>query len=325
MKAFEGEGALKVDEVEYHGWRKAFRISNDTVELIVLSEAGPRILFYGFRGEPNEFHEVPEHAGKTGGADYRSYGGHRLWVSPEVERTYYPDNVPVSIQRHKNSFVFAAPVESSHPGTNLQKDVEIELDETTTHVTLTHRIRNLGKEATELAPWALSVMAEGGKAILPLPPKAPVSKDKLLPEGILALWSYTDLADRRWEIGSQYMQLHQSKNPTGRFKEQMVGIFNPSGWGAYFRRGHLFLKMAEVQRNAKYPDFGCNFELYTDPDSLELETLGPLCNLEPGQTAEHKEEWWLFKGIPAGDGDSWVDSVIRPVLDKTTHRPALGE
>jgi hypothetical protein len=315
MQQFHGASALKVDEVEYRGWKNALRIYNDTVELVVLTEVGPRILFFGFRGEPNEFHEVPEHAGKTGGEEFRSYGGHRLWVSPEVERTYYPDNFPVSIRRHNDVFGFAAPAESSRPGTNLQKDVEINLDKTGTHVSVTHRITNRGKEATEMAPWALSVMAEGGKAILPLPPKAPFNKDRLLPEGILALWSYTDLADPRWKIGSKYIQLRQDKNPTGQFKEQMTGIFNPSGWGVYYRQGHLFVKRAEVQRSAKYPDFGCNFELYTDPCFLELETLGPLRNLEPGQTVEHTEEWWLFKSISAGEDDTWVDSVILPILE----------
>ncbi len=315
MQEIAGASAPKADEVEYQGWKKAFRICNDTVQLIVLTEVGPRILFFGFLGGRNEFHEVPEHAGKGGDGTFRVYGGHRLWVSPEVERTYYPDNVPVSVRKHKDAFIFTAPPESAHPGTNLQKEIEIKLAGTGTHVSVTHRISNLGKEATEMAPWALSVMAGSGKAILPLPPRAPVAADRLLPEGVLALWCYTDLADPRWRIGTKYIQLHQGKNHACRFKEQMTGIYNPFGWGAYFRQGHLFVKRAEVRRNAKYPDFGCNFETYTDPYSLELETLGPLQNLEPGQTAEHTEEWWLFRDIPAGEDETWVDSVILPVVE----------
>ncbi len=315
MQEIAGASAPKADEVEYQGWKKAFRICNDTVQLIVLTEVGPRILFFGFLGGRNEFHEVPEHAGKGGDGTFRVYGGHRLWVSPEVERTYYPDNVPVSVRKHKDAFIFTAPPESAHPGTNLQKEIEIKLAGTGTHVSVTHRISNLGKEATEMAPWALSVMAGSGKAILPLPPRAPVAADRLLPEGVLALWCYTDLADPRWRIGTKYIQLHQGKNHACRFKEQMTGIYNPFGWGAYFRQGHLFVKRAEVRRNAKYPDFGCNFETYTDPYSLELETLGPLQNLEPGQTAEHTENWWLFRDIPGGEDETWVDSVILPVVE----------
>lgn len=188
-------------------------------------------------------------------------------------------------------------------------DREIEAD-------ATHRIRNIGREPTEMAPWALSVMAGGGKAVLPLPPRAPMSSDRLLPEGVLVLWSYRDLADPRWKIGTKYMQLQQTSNCAGPFKEQMGGIFNSSGWGSYFRRGHLFIKKAEVEKNAPYPDFGCNFELYTDMHSLEFETLGPLRKLNPGETAEHIERWWLFKDIESGDSESWIDSIILPAVDR---------
>lgn len=314
MQELAGVSTVKAEEVEHNGWKKAIRISNDTVQLVILTEVGPRILLFSFQGEHNEFHEVPEHAGKGGDQTFRVYGGHRLWVAPEIPRTYYPDNLPIAVRRHNDAFVFTAPPESQHPGTNLQKEIEIKLAETGAKVSVTHRIRNLGGEPTEMAPWALSVMAGGGTAILPLPPRAPMSPNRLLPEGVLALWSYTDLADPRWKIGTKYIQLHQAGNSASRFEEQMAGIFNPLGWGAYFRRGHLFIKKTEVDRNARYPDFGCNFELYTDPQSLELETLGPLRKLKPGDTAEHTEHWWLFKDIQAGESEIWVDTVVVPLV-----------
>jgi hypothetical protein len=311
VQGLTGISAVKAEEVEHVQWKKVLRICNDTVQLLVLTEVGPRILFFGFLGEENEFHEIPEHSGKGGDQTFRVYGGHRLWVSPEIPRTYYPDNVAVTVQRQNDTFVFTAPPESTPPGTNLQKEIEIKLPETGARVTVTHRIRNLGEEATELSLWALSVMAGGGTAILPLPPRAPMSPSKLLPEGVLALWSYTDLADPRWKIGTKYIQLQQSSTGRGKFTEQMGGIFNPFGWGAYFRRGHLFIKKAKVQA-AKYPDFGCNFEIYTDAHSLELETLGPLQYLKPGDTAEHTEQWGLFKGLQSGEDERWIDAVILP-------------
>lgn len=316
MQELAGVKTVKGEEVEHGNWKTAFRISNDTVQLIVSTEVGPRILLFGFVAEENEFHEIPEHSGKSGDQTFRVYGGHRLWVAPEIASTYYPDNLPVTVRRQPKAFVFTAPPESTPPGKNLQKEIEIDLAETGTRVTVTHRVRNLGSEPTEMAPWALSVMAGGGRAILPLPPRAPMAPETLLPQGVLALWSYTDLADPRWRIGTRYIQLLQAIKCSGAFQQQMGGIFNPLGWGAYFRRGHLFVKKAEVQAGAKYPDFGCNFEVYTDPDSLELETLGPLRNLEPGNTAEYAEQWWLFKDIDAGEDEKWIDSVILPAVQK---------
>lgn len=315
MEELAGLSTVKSEEVEHQGWKKAFRIHNDTVQLVVLTEVGPRILLFGFRGEENEFHEIAEHSGKGGDQTFRVYGGHRLWVAPEIPRTYYPDNVPVAVRRQNDAFVFTAPPESAPPGTNLQKELEIKLADTGARVTVIHRIRNVGREPTEMAPWALSVMAGGGRAILPLPPRAPMSTDRLLPEGIFALWCYTDLADPRWSIGTKYIQLQQASHSAGTFKQQMGGIFNPFGWGAYLRKGHLFIKKANVEKNSKYPDFGCNFELYTDRHSLELETLGPLRDLKPGDTAEHTEHWCLFKDIPTGEAESWIDSVILPAVE----------
>ncbi len=88
-----------LEPISYRGWNNAYRLSNGVVELVVTADVGPRILFYGFLNGKNLLHEVEEDAGKTGGSEFRLYGGHRLWVSPEVERTYYPDNTPVAVSR----------------------------------------------------------------------------------------------------------------------------------------------------------------------------------------------------------------------------------
>jgi hypothetical protein len=67
---------------------------------------------------------------------------------------------------------------------------------------------------------------------------------------------------------------------------------------------------------AKYPDSGCNFELYTDPGFLELESLAPLATLAPGQKAEHVEDWMLFDSIMAGNDEAWIDQTILPLVEK---------
>jgi hypothetical protein len=167
-------------------------------------------------------------------------------------------------------------------------------------------------------------MAPGGRAILPWPPRAPIGKDHLLPESVFAVWSYTDLADPRWRLGTKYVQLLADPKPTGRFKEQMGGVFAPAGWGAYFREGRLFVKTATPVPGAKYPDFGCNFELYTDPGFLELESLAPLVTLAPGQKAEHVEDWMLFDGIRVGNDDSWIDEAVFPLVEKMKAEISAG-
>jgi hypothetical protein len=305
-----------IERIGYSGWKNCWKFFNDAVELIVLADVGPRVIWYGLRGGENQLHEVEQDAGRIGSQEFRLYGGHRLWASPEVGRTYFPDNVAVTVSRQGNAARFTAPREHAPPGTKLQKEMEIELDPQGAGVRVTHRITNHDTAATELAVWAPTMMRAGGRAILPLPARHVMDKDHYLPVGVFGVWSYTDFADARWKLGTEFVQLTQAKNPNGRFREQMGGIFNVAGWGAYFRRGTVFVKRAPVIAGARYPDGGCNFELFTNPEFLELETLGPLVELKPGETAEHEERWCLFENVPDGDGEGWVRKVVVPRVGK---------
>lgn len=305
------------ERVSYRGWNNAYQLSNGVVELVVTADVGPRILFYGFRNGENQLHEVVEDAGMSGGSEFRLYGGHRLWVSPEVERTYYPDNARVAVSQHRNTVRFTAPPEDLPPGTKLQKELEIDLAATGSQVRITHRIRNHDERATTLAPWSPTMMRAGGRAILPLSPRIAMDKDHYLPVGVFGMWSFTDFADPRWVLGTSYIQLRQLANSSGRFKEQMGGIYNSAGWGAYFSRSDLFVKRAAVISGAGYPDFGCNFEVFTNPDFLELETLGPLVELQPGGAVEHVEQWWLFGRVTSGEDEEWIHATVVPLVEQT--------
>lgn len=298
-----------VEKISYRQWNNAYRIFNDTAELIVPADIGPRVIRYAFVGAGNIFHEVPEDAGLVGGNEFRLYGGHRLWAWPEIQRTYFPDNRPVAVSLNERATCFAAPVEDTCPGTKLQKEFEITLDEAGSEVTITHRIKNHGEAATELAIWCPTMMRTGGRAILPLPPRAAMDKDHYQSVGPLTLWSFTDLADPRWILGTEFVQLCQNSNPKGRFKEQMTGIYNPIGWGAYYSDGTLFVKHAAVLPGT-YPDFGCNFEIFTNSEFLELETLAPIVHLGPSESCCHTETWNLFRNVAPGQNEDWIRSTV---------------
>jgi hypothetical protein len=306
-----------LERIRYRGWNNGYKLSNGTIEMIVLADVGPRIISYGFCNEENEFYEVEQDSGLSGGREFRLYGGHRLWVSPEVERTYFPDNAPVTVSQQGAVTRFTARPEDAPPGTHLQKGMEIELAATGSHVRVTHRIANHDSCSTKLAPWAPTMMRPGGRAILPLSPRVAMDKDHYQPVGVFGLWSFTDFADPRWVLGTGFIQLRQLPATSGRFREQMGGIYNSSGWGAYYRNEHLFLKRAAVIGGAQYPDFGCNFEVFTNPDFLELETLGPVVELQPGDAVEHVEHWWLFANVPSGENDAWIDRAVVPLVKQT--------
>jgi hypothetical protein len=221
--------SITVKRVAYKGWKNCCRISNGKIELIVTTDVGPRVIRFGFVGGQNLFKEYPAQLGKRGGKKWRIYGGHRLWHAPEAEpRTYFPDNFPVAVEKRGSTVRFIQPVETT---TGIQKEIDIKLS-AGNRVELVHRLRNTGHWAVELAPWSVSVMAEGGTGIVPLPPRGTHPED-LLPGNALVIWLYTDMTDPRWTWGRKYILLKQDSTPT--VKPQKLGALVPDGWAGYAR------------------------------------------------------------------------------------------
>ena len=298
--------SLNVTKVSYKGWDNCYRISNDLIDLVVTTDVGPRIIRLGFVNDMNEFCEFADQMGVTGGDDWRIYGGHRFWHAPEVAgRTTAPDNSPIAFEQVGNLVRLVQPVEAR---TGMQKEIDILLDPDSPTVKVTHRMRNQNLWAVELAPWAVSVMDQGGVAILPLPPRRKHSED-LLPTNTLAYWAYTDLSDPRWTIGRSFILLRQDPSAA---TPQKAGLMAPAGWIAYARKNHLFVKRVAYQAGASYPDMGCSIEAYTSPEMLEVETLGPTVRIEPNATVEHVEDWSLFKNVPTPQSDQDVLTHVLP-------------
>jgi hypothetical protein len=308
------QATVGVEKVSYGGWPNCRRLSNGLVELVVTTDVGPRIIRFGFTGGENEFREDELTLGKMGGDEWRAYGGHRLWHAPEaMPRTYWGDNWPVRFEPHPG---FVRLIQPTEPTTGIEKELDIYLAAGAAHVEVTHRLRNKNCWAVELAPWALSVMAAGGTAIVPLPPRGP-HPEVLQPVNTLALWAYTDMSDPRWTWGRKYILLRQDAAATS---SQKAGAWVPDGWVAYARHSHLFVKTFNPAPGAPYPDLGCSTELFTNAQILELETLGPLVRLQPDAAVEHVEHWYLLRDVedPASDAD--VGQQVLPYVRKAMDR-----
>lgn len=298
-----------MEKINYHGWENCYRLTNAKLEMVVTTDVGPRIIRFGFIGEENQFQEFPEMLGKKGGSEWCMYGGHRLWHAPEHQpRTYYPDNQPVKIEAHDN---FTRIIQPDETTTRIQKELDIFLSDDKAEVKIIHRLRNHNLWAIEFAPWAISVMSPGGCAIIPLPPRGS-HQGNLLPENTFTLWAYTDLSDPRWTWARNYIMLRQDPDMS---QPQKIGVLNKNGWMAYLRNGHLFIKKFEYQQGSVYPDWGSSVETFTNDKFIELETLGPLKTVEPGEAVEHVETWFLIKNIPDIKKDTDIEQHIIPMIE----------
>ncbi len=296
---------IKIEKINYRGWEDCLRLSDDKLNLVVTTQVGPRIISLATRDGKNLLNEVEQDLGTRGGEEWKLYGGHRFWCAPESkEFTYAPDNFPVEYHFTENSVILTAPVEK----TGVQKVIQVSLVENMNSVNLVHTVVNRGTLPLTLAPWALTVMTRGGTAIIPHNLGLPA---ELLPTHSLSLWGYTRLEDPRWSWGNRYILLDQDPN---RQDPQKIGLRNQYRWAAYAVDNQLFVKKFAFDAQSNFPDYGCNFETYTNADILELESLAPLVTLAPGESTTHQETWEIYSGIPAPRCDADVDAWILPLI-----------
>jgi len=306
---------VKITKEKYGQFGNVINLTNGIIELKVTIDVGPRIIYFGFVGKDNIFFEDKEDAIGRDTKDmsiygennlWHIYGGHRLWSSPEISpRTYYPDNEPVDYEIIKNGVRVTPPQQK---WTNLQMSMDI-VFKGDKKVVVKHSIINAGAWDIELAPWALTVCKAGGIEYIPFPKRQP----ELLPNRNLGVWPYTNLQDKRVYLGKEFMSLQADPSVRGKVK---LGINNEEGYAMYFIDGDLFVLSYDTVVEGNYPDGGMSYETYTKGPMLEMETLGELKTLAPGEGTELVETWEMFDSIPLPKNEKELSALINKKITK---------
>ena len=304
---------VRLEKLAYGGWPNCLKLTDGKLELVVTLDVGPRVIRFGTVGGQNLFKEFLDQLGKTKGTEWLSFGGHRLWHAPEVAgRTYAPDFEPVDHLWDGATLILLSKRE---PTTSIAKKIAIRLEDGRVH--LKHSLVNENLWTVELAPWALSVMAGGGRALIPQEPFVEHGVS-FTPARPVVLWRFTRMNDPRFTWGDRLIQFRQDDKPPTK---QKFGLGNKQGWAAYELNSQLFLKTFAYHEGQTYPDQGCNCEFFTMPGFLEVETLGPLTKLEPGQGTDLEETWYLFDNVKLPQGQTSDDepallSALEPYLNE---------
>jgi len=281
-------------------------IGNDHIRVEYLAEAGLRVVRV-FVANPasseNFLAETPGVSWETPYGPYYLRGGHRLWHAPEgVPRSSIPEPRHLDVESYSDGVRLSQPPE---PETGIGKELEIRLAPDRPALRVVHRLRNDGLWPVGLAPWAISQLALGGVAILPQT-IGPVDPHSLRPNRCLVLWPYTRLTDPRVELHDDYWLVHgRPQRPPCK-----IGYLNRSGWVGYLRNGILLIKRFRPDEERPHPDSGCNVEVHCSDTCLELETLAPLCNLAPGRSATHVEQWELLTGVDSPTTVGGIRSMV---------------
>ena len=300
---------MSIETLSYMGLPNCLKLSNGSVDLIATTAVGPRILFYGPAGGSNVLAHFPDASKETALGTWKPYGGHRLWVWPEVfPATYAPDNDPVE---HKVEGDFGLTLRQPVDKAGMQKEMRITLSPKDTKVRLEQTVTSHNLWPIDIAAWAISVV-ETGTSIVPRVPFQ--SHDDYVPvTQPLALCAFTDLQDPRFTLGLKYLLL---RGDASRANSQKLGLRNKQEWCAHLVDNLLFVKRFTHDERAEYPDYGVNTEVYTEGRFQELELLGPHRVVATGESLTLVEEWHLFEGIDVVHPDNLdlLDAAIAPKI-----------
>ena len=241
---------------------------------------GPRLLGFRPRNGPELLVRLGPEVGLDSGAGrVRLRGGHRLWVAPEVpELTHLPDDTPCGVTFAAGRLAIHGPVD----GAGFTKEVAASV---TTHeaVVVDHRLTWSGPGSVTVAAWAITQVPLGGVAVLPIGgrPGGSFQADRSL-----VLWPYTDLSDPRLRFGAGTALVTAAPGP-----QLKVGSGPRPGRLGYLRDGWLFTKTVAPADDGAYADRQAVAQVFVNDAFCELESLGPLVRLEPGESVEHREVW----------------------------------
>jgi hypothetical protein len=283
-------------------------LENDYLKLEYL-ENSCRIVRLFPKDKENIFAELKREPVSTPFGDFYFRGGHRLWHAPEdMPRTYIPDNVGGEVSNIPKGVRIQMPTE---PWTNITKAIEIELNPEKPQVILRHELRNDSPWPIEFAPWALSMFKQGGVGIFPQP-IGNIDEFGLLSNRNLSLWPYMEINDPRLVLRDDFILVQATPSQT----PIKFGYYNSHGWMGYWINGTLFIKRFTSNPQVKYPDNGCNAESYCNHEFIELESLGELAWVEPGESVFHNELWEIYNSLE----ESFIPSEIQELVCELEQR-----
>jgi hypothetical protein len=257
-------------------------IENSFLRVDYLTTVGPRIIgLYAKQANLELLVQTPEIHWPTPHGEYYLYGGHRVWKAPEDSFYNCPED-HVTVITEEDRVMLRSSIDAS----GLQKEISFCLDEN--RVQLTHQITWHGQEPIELAPWTITQLPLGGMAILPQSDLTAGS----MPTRSLAVWPYASVADPRLELHDDLILVYGSADQ----KYFKAGSYDPFGWAAYLLDKVLFVKRFPVSDFRELPDLGSNVEVFVWDSYIELETLGKLTWLNPGESVTFEETWEVMAG-----------------------------
>lgn len=279
---------MKFTKTKFSG-HDAIEISTKKLKILIVTDCGPRIAFFGKIDGENLLFWDDENRGRN---DWKLRGGHRVWVArpgaDEAEETYFADNNPCEIITDHDSITVLGAVDAT---IKTQRGIKITiLDDN--KLAVDNIVTNKSDMLYSGHVWALTCTNPNPE------------RQYGIPLGDDSAWDcFKMVYYRRWggehtgQVNDPQISLIQDMlliNPQGIETKRMVEA--PFGVIAMDApdQNTTFIKKVAYDAQAKYP-LGCNFAFYIGPENfmVELESMGPEVTLKPDSTTIWRETWTL--------------------------------
>ncbi len=265
-------------------------LRNSFVRLDVVPELGGKIMGYEALGLQILWHNS-SHEGEIEifqqndiAQEFINVGGAKVWPAPQDKWGGPPDKIldgsPYISSSDGKTITVTSPEDNGDDRTGIQYKHRYYLRPSSTIVDLNLSMTNITKRTIEWALWHLATV--------------PVDR---------AFTTYVPVDDGNWNVLSgdkdnpQWLGVEEGIFRARYDKrEGKVGMKVREGWAAWHdaENNIAFGMMFPVHENTEYPHGSDNFEIWTNnPETayMELEVLGPIANLAPGESASLDVTW----------------------------------
>lgn len=285
------EGVSKVKILNYED---CIQLKNETTRVVLGHHSGGRLLVYENNGknvlflDPKESEWDPDDPKKS-----KQHSAGRFDVGPEYIKPR-SDSTWVGMWSAEATGDHQARMTSKlDPKTKIQVTRDFKLAKDSTRLTVTQTVENKSDKPVRQCYWSRTFAIHGGVAVVPCDPSQSV-----LPN----LYYFSQ---------NRYLLNFKPEDPAIRRVKNFIVVDGPAaysktgfdaaaGWAAYqTRTNQLFVKRFPTSASSKYGDPGAaNFALwYPKKDKLpacEIEPIGPMVTLKPGDRASFSVNWWLL-------------------------------
>ena len=280
-----------ISREEYYGWTNAMVMRSDNAEVVVVPEIG-RVMSFRLAGGENVFWDDPSLYGKPvnpEAAEWINFGGDKSWPAPEADwgrytgrKEWHPppafDAAPVDVRVDGRELILTSPVD---PYYGIQVTRRLALARGEPKLTITTTYERVAGAPAKVGVWVISQFKDPVAVYVPLREKSLFSN------------GFVKFSEGPWtNVVAEGGLLRINRDPA---KPHKLG----SDGGQLLWVGAQVMCLVTSSRvpGAEYPDQGASVEVYTNPDPktyVELETLGPLSLMNPGDKITRVNTYQLY-------------------------------